>query len=304
MKKFCLLSVILIIIFAAVPFFYSVNVNTQTATQFIYTYATDSLEVRGVVEPSEYSVISLSYPIYVKECFVSENSLVNKGQLMFTLDIDKMKEALESYGASSGFNKNDISAIQEKVYATQTGTVKELAAYEGALIMAEENLCIIQTSQSPMLKITINQEDYQKISVGDSLEFNTVISPQKTYYGTIIDKTAVIRKEASLSGSKTVIDIYAQINNPDEYITQGVEFTGKIVKENDTLVKTLPYEYINQDENGEYVTTFSSGKVNKIYIETGKEFEETVEILTEFDNNTVFLENNSSLNGSVLLNYE
>ena len=30
----------------------------------------------------------MSYPVYIKECLVSENDYVNKGQLIFTLDLD------------------------------------------------------------------------------------------------------------------------------------------------------------------------------------------------------------------------
>ena len=75
-------------------------------------------------------------------------------------------------------------------------------------------------------------------------------------------------------------------------------------KDEKKIIYTLPYQYISQDSNGEYVNIFACGKVYQQYIETGIEKEDCVEILTYFDEKTVFLKNDYTGKGKVLLKYD
>ena len=81
----------------------------------------------------------------------------------------------------------------------------------------------------------------------------------------------------------------------DDFILSGLEITGTLVKPQ-KQISVLPYEYINQDDNGEYVNIFSKGVIDKKYIETGIETESDVEIKTQFPLNTVFVKNNGKGN--------
>ena len=190
--------------------------------------------------------------------------------------------------AGNNMDKSFVLNLDKNVYATESGVVKELIAYDGSIVMADENFCIIEQSDNLVLKITLEQEKYTEVSVGDTVEFTPSIAPARKYTGTVLGKTAVVRKENSLTGSKTVVDVFASVDDADEYIISGADVTGRIIKEK-TEIFTLPYEYINQDEKGEYVTVYSEKNKRKVYIETGKELTETVEILTYFPENTMFL---------------
>ena len=129
------------------------------------------------------------------------------------------------------------------------------------------------------------------------------IYTNRNYTGTITDKTAIIRKEVALTGNKTVIDVYASIDNIDEYLVSGLDVSGKIVKNENILIPTLPYEYINQDDYGEYVNIIENGEISKVYIETGAEDQEYTEIKTYFDKDTVFLKNTYTGKGKIRINY-
>lgn len=293
-------KIILLFLFiiSSVPFLYFFNLKTSTATYLKQINYQKNLEVNGIIETGESIPVSLSYPVYIKECFVQENDFVNKGQLMFVLDTESMQKAAKNYSASginySNFNidNNDVFGISSEIYATESGIVRNITAYAGNIVMPDESLCVIDKSDDFMLKITLDQYDYSKIMVGDKIIFSPTVAPAKVYSGTVTDKTAVVRKETSLTGNKTVIDIFAEIDFCDDYITHGLQFTGIVINPDINRILTLPYEYINQDDNGEYVNIFLNGTTVKKYIETGIETETDVEVKTELPMNTVFVKNN------------
>ena len=295
-------KIILFLLFCitSIPFIYFFNLNTTSATNLKQISYQNNIKVSGIIEAGEATSISLSYPVFIKECYVKENSFVNKGQLMFVLDTDKMQKAIDSYNFSntdySNIYINNMFDVPSEIYATESGVVHDIVAYAGNIVMADETMCVIDNTEELMLKITLDQYNYSKIMVGDKIIFSPTVAPSREYSGTVTDKTAVVRKEASLIGSKTVVDIFADIDICDEYITSGLQFTGTVINSDIKPILTLPYEYINQDDNGEYVNIFSKGVIDKKYIETGIETESDVEIITQFPLNTVFVKNNGKGN--------
>ena len=307
MKKKFIPFIIILLLICLSPFLFIRNIETENVTHLKQIKYSNVLEVTGNIVSEESIPIKLSYPVYIKESLVSDNMEVNKGQLLFILDIDKMQEALNNSQYAevmASFDKSQILSGSDKIYASESGIVRNLSAENGAIVMANENLCVIDTSDDMLLKISINQEDYSNIEVGDTIEFSPIIMPNKTYYGQICNKTAVVRKEPSLTGNKTVIDIYANIENADNYITDGIQISGKIINDESSYVYTLPYDFVNQDENGEYVTIFSDGEIIKKYISTGIETANEIQILTPFKKDTLFLKNNTNTDKKILLNYE
>ena len=303
----CLLTMIFIF---AVPIFSLNDIEIVEATYLTEVEYCPSVEVNGTIESGESIPISLSYPAFIKEQFVFENDFVNKGQLLFTLDTEKMKSAVKQNSltvyneADSSMDKSVFMSISDKIYATESGYVTHISANEGSIVLSNENLCVINTQDDLTLKITINQDDYSKISVGDTLEFSPLIMPLSVYYGQVCSKPATIRKQNSLTGSKTFVDIYATINNNDEKLVDGLQFSGKIYKNTKATIMTLPYEYINQDDEGEYLNIYSANGVQKVYIETGTENKEYIEILTPFEKDTVFLKNDYSGKNKILIKYD
>ena len=297
MYRLSLKILLLILLFLnCIPFIYCSDIKTPQATQLKCTDYNKKFEVSGIIETEETIPIALAYPVYIKECHISENSYVNKGQLLFTLDIEKMQNTVKNYSFTdsdfmgTGINKEDFFNLPSEIYATESGTVRDIAAHSESLVMAEEALCVIDKSDKPVLKITLNQQDYTNISVGDKVVFSPIIAPAREYSGTVTDKPAVVRNENSLTGSKTVIDIFADVDCADEYISAGLQFTGTVFTPESNKIFTLPYEYINQDDDGEYVNILKNGKTEKLYVETGIETEKEIEIKTQLPAHTVFIE--------------
>jgi len=303
----CLLIITLIL---ALPFFTLKNIEIVEATYLTETEYYPAVEVNGTIENGKTIPVSLSYPVFIKEQFVFENDFVNKGQLLFTLDTEKMKSVVKANDlpvyseAYSSLDKSVFMNISDKIYASESGYITQIAANEGSVVLSDENLCVINTEDDLMLKITINQEDYSKISVGDRLEFSPLIMPLSVYCGQICNKPATIRKQSGLTGSKTVVDIYATIDNVDEKLVDGLQFSGKVYKNNQNTIMILPYEYINQDDDGEYLNIYSANDVQKVYVETGIENKEYIEILTPFEKDTIFLKNDYKGKNKIMIKYD
>lgn len=308
-KRNCLFLII-ILVFSISPFYCLYNIEVVEATHLTKTEYVPVLEVNGTIEAAENVTVSLAYPVYIKECKVKENDYVNKGQLLFVLDIEKMEEAVKSNsytdytGLNISFDRESIASISENIYASESGYVSQINAAAGSIVLSDEILCVINTDDALILNITLNQDDYSMVSVGDNVSFSPLIMPASEYHAQICSKTATVRKESSLTGSKTVIDVYAEIYDADDRIIDGLQFSGTVEKDEKKTIYTLPYQYINQDSYGEYVNIFSHGKVYRQYIETGIEKEDCVEILTCFDEKTVFLKNDYTGKGKVLLKYD
>ena len=308
-KRIILSSLFLVFIFAVTPLVYLSDIEIAEVTSITEREYEDIFEVNGTVDAVNEIPIYLSYPVYIKECHISENDYVNKGQLLFTLDIEKMEQAVKSdyltdYAEVYSVNKSDLIGISDKIYASESGYVRNIANENGSIVLSEENLCTITSSDNLQLKITLNQEDYWRIAVGDRINFSLIILPNTEFEGIINDKTAVIRKETTLTGSKTVIDVFANINSEDKRITDGLQFSGRIIKSNEKPIYTLPYEYINQDEEGEYINIFSDGEIIKKYVETGIETEEYTEILNIEDKDLLIIKNSCDTKGKIVLKYE
>ena len=292
------MMLLLTFILSCIPFIYYSDIEYLPATRMTQTVYQKSMDISGVIESEDPASITLSYPVFIKDCYVSENSYVNKGQLMFTLDTDKMQTALGNYNIS-GSNSTDINGLKKQlieispeIYATENGIVRDIAARSGSIIMSGERLCVIEKGDKSILKISLNQQDYPRITVGDIVVFSPVTAPARKYTGKISDKTAVVHKETILTGSKTIIDIFAEIDYADDFISNGIQFTGTVYSTEKSIINTLPYEYIGQDDNGEYIYKYKNGKTEKIYIETGIELADTVEIKTVFPLETVFVREN------------
>ncbi|MEG3030086.1 MAG: HlyD family efflux transporter periplasmic adaptor subunit [Oscillospiraceae bacterium] len=262
-------------------------------------------EISGMVEPFTSIPMELSYPAYIKDVYVQDGGYVNQGQLLFTLDKQQMEQALVGNAATSRvpleLNLEHIAAIPSEIYASAAGVISQLNAQPGSAIFPGTPLCTISANDKTIMRITVNQEDYNRIKVGDNIKVSPLISPKKVYDGVITDRCATVRKENSAFGPKTVIDVFAQISNPDQYMAQGVQFNGQILKSNAEKADILPYEFVHQDEIGEYVNILKGGKPSKVYVKTGDEMELGVEILTAFSSDTLFLKAEKLKKDKILL---
>lgn len=301
-RIYLLLSLVLIILLNTA--FYFGDVKTVTGTCLKKTEYSEEVNVTGEFENIKTTQIKFSYPVFIKEIYVKENDCVNFGQALFSLDTDRMQSVMSGELTEEmlgNISFSDIDSVKEYsavmqytdispvIYAPSDGIITDVNVYDGAFIMKNNNIISISDNSTILAKFTLSQSDFGRVEVGDSVDIVPVAFSDRKYSGKIIDKNAVVKKQVSVTGSKVMIDIYASIDNPDKYISDGLQINGKIYDSIIAKKLMLPYKYIYQDTDGEYVYILQGDKAMKTYIETGTENNALTEIITEFDDDTIFL---------------
>ncbi len=304
MKKF-----IIYLSFLSLVFILSVNtlqinrIKEVTGTQLQNVDYKSYINVSGEFISTDSETIMFSYPIYIDEIFIKSNSSVMKNQALFSIDKDKMIDMLEQYGSMQNeeYDINEINLLPSIVYAGKDGVVGSFFYKENDLVMADTAILTISAYDDLLAKFTVSQTDFGKISVGDKVYINSIAFSDIEYRGEISDETAIIYEEVTALGSKVMIDVFADVYNLDNKSCEGLQVIAKIENENIRNINILEYEYINQDENGEFVYILKNGMAVKEYIISGIETENGLEILNNFPENTIFIKGEISEFDKVVL---
>ena len=265
------------------------------------------LNVTGEFEYADKTDIILSFPLCIKDVYVKENSYVNKGQALFSIDKAKMasmvsdgptEELLSALDTSeinslksrlASFTAEDIINIPDVVYSPGNGIVSSLNIFSGGFALPDRILLSVGHTDEILAKFSLSQIDYGKINIGDSVDIKPVAFSNKKYSGTISDNNAVVKKQNSLSGNKTVVDVFADINNADYLVSDGLRINGVVHCGPKQQINTLDYKFIYQDGKEQYVFILQDGTAVRKNIDTGIETDEYTQVLTEFSKDTIFL---------------
>ncbi|MBR5521604.1 MAG: HlyD family efflux transporter periplasmic adaptor subunit [Oscillospiraceae bacterium] len=311
------IKVILLILLISTFIGISVNLNKikfANATTLKKIEYVNDINVVGEFESLNKTQIKLSYPIIVKEIYVNENEYINQGQAIFSIDIDKMQSVLNGNITSevanqlSGINIAEVNdnkilsyIADDTIYSPVNGIITEHNLYEGAVILKNNNIVTLSDTDTLYAKFSLSQQDFGKVKVGDTVIIKSAAFPEKIYYGEISDKNAVVRKQVSVTGTNVVIDVFAEIKNPDDNITEGLQLSGKITADKNEVKNMLEHRYINQDSGGEFVFVLKNGSAEKTYVTCGVENTDYTEILTHFGNDTIFLDGNLKSGDRVII---
>jgi hypothetical protein len=129
------------------------------------------------------------------------------------------------------------------------------------------------------VQMFIPERDISKIKKGQFAEVRGDAFPDKTYTAEIVSIASVAEKVTAGGVSRTVVEVYAEIIGADESLKSG--FTARVtIKVGESEEKRLlPYEAVDQDDNGEFVWVSSDGIAEKRYIITGEELPDGIEVV-------------------------
>jgi multidrug efflux pump subunit AcrA (membrane-fusion protein) len=135
------------------------------------------------------------------------------------------------------------------------------------------------------VQMFVSERDISKVKIGQIAEVRGDAFPDKIYTAEITSIYPTATKVTAGSVTKTVVEVWAEITGADESLKSG--FTAQVtIKVGDTEEKRLlPYEAVDQDENGEFVWVSDNGKAAKRYIVTGEELPDGVEIVAGLSDN-------------------
>ncbi len=320
MKKYFMSSGLMAIaLLLAYINFSLLNIKYVSATVMQKQHYVPQINVSGEFISKDSTVISMEYPLCIKEVFVKEGEDVVRGQALFSIDKNKMMRIVKGeetidmavYSSYSDITKyrstlsdtDFLTTLPDMVYSSCYGVVNSMNIAPDSISLPDEQLLSIVSSDGILAKFSLSQIDYGKISIGDSVKITPVAFSNSSYNGKISADSAIVKKQSSLSGNKVVVDVFASIENPDNKIADGLQVNGTVNIGQPYDISGLNYQYIYQDENGQYVLIYNKGIAQKQYVETGVETENFTQLMTEFTQDTIFLKGDIKEGDKVIITY-
>jgi multidrug efflux pump subunit AcrA (membrane-fusion protein) len=182
-----------------------------------------------------------------------------------------------------------ISIVLSAVLLLLPGVFKKSAPVAEQVLISKKEYQDIVTADGNILRepfgdtvsvqMYIPERDISKIKIGQKAEIRGDAFPDKTYSAKITDISTSAAKVTAGSVTRTVVEVWAQIDGYDVTLKNG--FTARVtIKVGESEIKRLlPYEAVSQDDSGEFVWIAENGFAVKRYIVTGDELPDGVEVV-------------------------
>ncbi len=271
-----------------------VPVQTVTMQQMPYT---ETVTVSGTVEEEKKKEISLDLPIVPEQVMVQVGEQVEAGDVLATIDINATKNAIaklasqyldmipqELQAAIENFDLQKLletGAFPTEIVSTASGTVTNLSLTEGSLSLPNSTAAVVATTDKLRGRFYVSEEDAAKIEEGSQVLFTASAVDNGSFVGNVLSVAPTAYQRFSGLSYDTVVDVVVNIDNTYGLLKSGYTIKGKIPIGETREVNLLPYEAIQQDENGvEYVFVYQNGRAQRRDVETGEEFSTSTEILS------------------------
>lgn len=136
------------------------------------------------------------------------------------------------------------------------------------------------TKEETYVQTYVLEQDISRVKIGQTAEITGDAFPGTVYTGTVDRISDTASKVPFGNVQKTAVEVKIKIDSPDEILKQGYTASVKLITSEPSTMSLVPYEAVNQDDNGEYVYILKEGKAEKLYIETGAELSGGIELKT------------------------
>jgi hypothetical protein len=126
----------------------------------------------------------------------------------------------------------------------------------------------------------IPEKDISEIRTGLSASVTGTAFPDRTYDAEVIGIASSATKITVGNATKTVVEVWAQILNPDEVLKSGYTADITIITGSPEHMRLIPYEAVNQDDGGEFIYVLKNGTAVKRYIKVGSELPDGIEVIS------------------------
>lgn len=295
MRKYLILSLVTTSLVVAILFIPQLVISSFPlieATYPVKRLMVEDVYISGVVQEEHKKDVSFDIPIVPSEVFFKVGDYVNANDVIANVDVNATKEALlslldvssiipkEYMGiiSSFDFNLSNISVgnidsyIQKNIKSPISGVISDISLVKGAISLPKATAVVVSNVQDISIKMSVDEKDADKISVGQKVIFKANATGDKNYSGTITKIFPVATKKLAGTSTSTVVGFYVKPDYNYDRLIPGYTVSGVIRNSYDNSAVTLPYEAIMQDDgNNEYVYVYQDNKKVKRVIETGRE---------------------------------
>jgi RND family efflux transporter MFP subunit len=207
---------------------------------------------------------------------------------------------LQSGGISSassaiGAAAQAVEGTQDSytISATNAGTVEYIAvSYEGSYISSNAPAVKIKNNKGMRVRLTVDESQVADLKQGQKVQISGVGFKNSIYSGSIISIADTAKQTMMATGQKTVVEVLASVDHPGDDIKPGFTAKAKITTSKNDKVLCVPYEAVREDSNNkEYVFCVVDGKVKRVPIVTGKEFDTGFEVKKGLKANDIIIMN-------------
>lgn len=274
----------------------------------------------GKIEYSEGEKIFVKSPSIVSNLFVKVGDKVSKGDILANVCPVKNPDILPPTGSMKEIeNNSDLKEVysnfvknkhtdnkinenkptltnseSEEILAPINGIVSSINAENNSLASGSLPVLAISKDESFKIKLSINEAKVSEIKIGQKVIITGVGFKDKTYMGHIEKISNEAKQTINLTGTETTVDVIVNIDskNEDNNIKPGFTAKCKIITNQAKDIPILPYKSVKQDDKGgEYVYKYNKGLAEKIYVKTGKEYDEGFEVLSGISLGEVIIDN-------------
>lgn len=259
----------------------AVNVSLYTVSAHTVRHTVD---YTGKVESAESKSVYTEVACIAGDVLVKPGQMVEKGDVLFTIDTDATKQVAATLGRQSQLiDLDNLKDIKNEVTAPVRGIVSTLNVTEGDITDTSKPCAVISSGEALQVKIGVPEKGLSHIYEGQEVSLSGVAFDKDSYRGTVTEISPSARTQLNGSVSETVIDTTVTINpeDVDDSLRVGLSAKACITLEVFPNALIVPYETVQQDNEGqEYVYVCKNGRAEKRVITTGNELSEGFEVLT------------------------
>ncbi|MDD2361768.1 MAG: efflux RND transporter periplasmic adaptor subunit [Oscillospiraceae bacterium] len=283
MKRYVMLITFTLVIIAGIIIFGKFQ-NPFGVEVGVYKVKTKLIEqtvtCTGRVEEAESEDVYVKIPCIVDNIYVKEGDKIEKGDLMFSVDVEATKQVIS---AASGISPALVpdEQIEKEITAPISGEVRSINISSGEIINTDSPCAVISSSDALQVKVAIQESRLKNIKLGQAATVSGTAFALNEYKGVVSYISPTARQQYVGTTTETVVDAIISLTEKDESLKPGLSAKSKILVGSckDSIV--IPYEYVMQDEfNNEYVYLYKDEYSVKCIIKTGKELGDGFEIIS------------------------
>lgn len=271
----------------------------------------------GKIEYSDINNVYIDSPSIIEKINVNTGDVVNKNDIVFKKsgaiqksdnnvdskirnipDINNFSNVYEAYdhimkngSMSETVKKNYVSnGRTEDFKSPYTGIVSSISVKENDVV--EQGSCVfaVAAKDKMQIKALVNESQISEVKKGNHVIISGIGFKNSEYKGIVTNISNEAKQVMNPTGQETVVEVTVLINNVTSDIKPGFTAKCKIITSQEDGLMIIPYEAIRTDKHGrDYSYISSNGIATKKFIETGREFENGVEVISgiEFEDQLI-----------------